>query len=430
MTHVVGDGQTASGTGHAVPPPDADGAGPDPTAQLTAEPVEEPAGPTLGNLRRGAGTLATAALQAMDERLPWFRSMAPQNRSWVGLVAQAGIAAFVEWYQAAGERPGQEPQVSPDIFGTAPRELTRSVSLQQALQLLRIVVDTVEAEVPALAAAGHEQRLREAALRYSREVAFAAARIYARAAEARGAWDARLEALVVDALLRGETDDALRSRAAALGWASADQVTVVVGTTPPGLVGDVVGTLRRAAAAQGADTLFGVQGDRMVVVLGRRADPLAAAPALAEHLGPGPVVTGPVVPALADAGRSARAALAGVVAARAWPEAPRPVAADDLLPERLLSGDALARRAMVDRIYRPLVAADSALLATVAAYLDHGRSVEAAARLLFVHPNTVRYRLRGVAKVTGWDPTDPREGFVLQVAIAVGRLAEAPPRPS
>ena len=92
--------------------------------------------------------------------------------------------------------------------------------------------------------------------------------------------------------------------------------------------------------------------------------------------------------------------------------------ADDLLPERVLSGDALARRALVDRVYRPLAAAESALLETVAAYLEHGRSLEAAARPLFVHPNTVRYRLRRVAKVTGWDPTDPREAFVLQVAIA------------
>ncbi|HVN13012.1 MAG TPA: helix-turn-helix domain-containing protein, partial [Kineosporiaceae bacterium] len=349
---------------------------------------------------------------------------------WVGLVAQAGIAAFLAWYQVAGERPGQEPEVSPDVFGTAPRELTRSVSLQQALQLLRTVVDTVESEAPALAAPAHEQQLRVAALRYSREVAFAAARIYARAAEARGAWDARLEALLVDALLRGEADDALRSRAAALGWASADQVTVVVGTTPRGLVGDIVDTLRRAAAVQGADTLLGVQGDRIVVVLGRRADPLAAAPALAGHFGPGPVVTGPVVPTLAEAGRSARAALAGVVAARAWPAAPRPVAADDLLPERVLSGDAVARRTLVDRVYRPLAEADPVLLTTVAAFLEHGRSIEAAARLLFVHPNTVRYRLRGVAKVTGWDPADPREGFVLQVAIAAGRLADAPHRAS
>jgi DNA-binding PucR family transcriptional regulator len=114
------------------------------------------------------------------------------------------------------------------------------------------------------------------------------------------------------------------------------------------------------------------------------------------------------------------------VAARAWPQAPRPVAADDLLPERMLSGDGTARRALVDRVYRRLAEADPVLLGTASAYLEQGRSVESAARRLFVHPNTVRYRLRGVAKLTGWDPSDPREAFVLQVGIAAGRLAELP----
>jgi len=389
--------------------------------------------PTAQRLRRATGQLSTAALQRMDERHPWYRALAPQERSWVGLVAQAGITAFVDWYHA----PGAGPEVRADVFGTAPRELTRSISLQQTLGMLRTVVDTVEEHVGELAAPGAEQDLREAVLRYSREVAFAAARIYARAAEARGAWDARLEALVVDALLRGEADDALRSRAAALGWASSERVTVVVGTTPtPGAgdpavnrtLGRIVDDLRRTASAAGADALFGVQGDRIVVVLGHAEDPIAVARDLAGSFGPGPVVTGPVVEGLAQAGRSARAALAAVVAARAWPAAPRPVAADDLLPERMLSGDTTARRALVDRAYRRLLAADGPLLETVAAYLEQGRSVEAAARSLFVHANTVRYRLRRVVEITQWDPADPREGFVLHLAITAGRLADGPQR--
>ena len=33
-----------------------------------------------------------------------------------------------------------------------------------------------------------------------------------------------------------------------------------------------------------------------------------------------------------------------------------------------------------------------------------------------MHPNTVRYRLRRVSEVTGWDPLDPREAYVLQTA--------------
>ena len=60
-------------------------------------------------------------------------------------------------------------------------------------------VDVVEEETEALAPVRERAKVREAVLRYSREVAFSAAQVYAQAAEARGAWDARLESLVVDA---------------------------------------------------------------------------------------------------------------------------------------------------------------------------------------------------------------------------------------
>ena len=74
----------------------------------------------------------------------------------------------------------------------------RSVSLQQTLQLIRVSVTVTEERI-----ASKSESLREAILLYSREVAFAAADVYARAAEARGLWDARLEALVVDSILTG-----------------------------------------------------------------------------------------------------------------------------------------------------------------------------------------------------------------------------------
>ena len=47
---------------------------------------------------------------------------------------------------------------------------------------------------------------------------------------------------------------------------------------------------------------------------------------------------------------SARDALYGLRAAPGWPAAPRPVAADDLLPERALAGDAVARDRLVAAI--------------------------------------------------------------------------------
>lgn len=97
--------------------------------------------------------------------------------------------------------------------------------------------------------------------------------------------------------------------------------------------------------------------------------------------------------------------------------------ADDLLPERVLDGDQLARNTLIDEIYIPLVSAGPVLVETLDSYLGQGRSLEAAARDLYVHPNTVRYRLRRIAQVIGWDPTEAREGQILQIALTVGRLS-------
>ncbi|MGZ4616891.1 MAG: PucR family transcriptional regulator, partial [Actinomycetes bacterium] len=308
-----------------------------------------------------------------------------------------------------------------DVFGTAPRELTRSVTLQQTVELVRVVIAVVEERIEQIAP-GDEAVLREAVLRYSREIAFAAAQVYAEAAEARGAWDARLEALVVDGLLRGEADDSLRSRAAALGWGNHDAVVVVVGQTPDAEPEAVVDEIRRAARSSHLDVLTGVQGDRLVAILGGATDPVRATRHLVAQFGAGPVVIGPTVPDLLAADHSAAAALAGLLAARAWPEAPRPVLADDLLPERALAGDDTARRRLVDEVYRPLVESGSALVETLAAYLEQTGSLEATARILFVHPNTVRYRLRRVSEISGYAPSDPRHAFTLRLALVLGRL--------
>jgi DNA-binding PucR family transcriptional regulator len=364
------------------------------------------------------GSLGTAAMSSMDERLPWFRAMSAENRSWIGLVAQAGIAAFVEWLKHP-ERG--RPAVAGEVFGTAPRELARAVSLQQTVEMVRITIGVVEAQVDQLAAAGGEAELREAVLRYTREIAFAAAQVYARTAEARGAWDARLEALVVDSLVRGEPGEHLHSWASALNWSSSP-VAVVAGTTDEDDPGNTIDELRVTARRMRLDLLAGAHGDRLVVVLGGTEDPLSAAERLITQFAPGPVVVGPAVADLNSAAYSAAAALAGLSAAAAWPDAPRPVSAADLLPERALDGDEAARSELISEVYEPLLSGGTPLIDTVTTYLEQGFSLEAAARLLFVHPNTVRYRLRRVAELTGLSPANGRDGCTLWVAIVLGRL--------
>jgi len=374
---------------------------------------------TIARLEASMGALGTAAMLSMDTRLPWFRAMSAENRSWLGLVAQAGVAAFVDWVKHP-ERT--RPAVAGEVFGTAPRELARAVTLQQAVEMVRVIVDVVESQVDDLAAPGGEAELREAVLRYTREIAFGTAQVYARTAEARGAWDARLEALVVESLVRGEVDEGVQSWASALNW-SFSPVTVIVGTAGGTEPESLIDEFRILARRARLDLLAGVHGNRLVLVVGGSAEPLEAARHFAGRFGPGPVVVGPAAADLQSAVSSAWAALAGLRAADGWPDAPRPVLASDLLPERALDGDDSARVALIEEVYEPLLRGGSALLDTVMTYLEQGNSLEATARLLFVHPNTVRYRLRRVTELTGISPGDGRGGFALWTAVVLGRLA-------
>jgi DNA-binding PucR family transcriptional regulator len=152
---------------------------------------------------------------------------------------------------------------------------------------------------------------------------------------------------------------------------------------------------------------------------------MPAARAMLGEFAPGPVVLGAVVPDLSRAADSARAAMSGLHAAVVWPDAPRPVPSAELLPERALAGDTEAQSQLVEDIYRTLLEAGGSLLETVATYLEQAGSLEGTARLLFVHPNTVRYRLRKVIDVCGRDAMNPRDAFALQLALAFGRLGAA-----
>ena len=98
------------------------------------------------------------------------------------------------------------------------------------------------------------------------------------------------------------------------------------------------------------------------------------------------------------------------------------MAADDLLPERALAGDTEARRVLRHDAYGAVLRAGGGLLETLDAFFAAGAVLESAARELYVHPNTVRYRLKRVSEVTGLSPLDPRDAFALRLALTIGRL--------
>lgn len=375
-------------------------------------------------MQRAVGDLAKSSLARMEAEMAWFRDLKAEERAWIGMVLQAGFTTFVSWYRD----PKASPPLTAEVFGSAPRSFAGVVSLQQTVAMIRLSIEVAEDELVERVAPESAGEVREAILRYGRELAFASADVYAHAAEMRGAWDARLEALVVDSIMRGEADETVRTRASALGWDAEGAVVVVVGAAP-GAAGDpsretVVDDVRRRARHAGLDALGAVQGDRLVVVVGGVSNPDKVGVLVAAAFGPGTVVVGPPVGDLLQAHHSAAAAVAGFRAAAGWELGGDPVSADDLLAERALNGDALARADLLAQVHQPLRDTGGGLLDTLTTYFDQGGSVEGTARALYVHPNTVRYRLKRVADLTGLSPGDARQGFTMRIALVLGRLAD------
>jgi hypothetical protein len=90
----------------------------------------------------------------------------------------------------------------------------------------------------------------------------------------------------------------------------------------------------------------------------------------------------------------------------------------DLLPERLLAGNASVARTIVDVVLAPLRDNDpsGSLRETVRTYLEVG-SVPVVAERLAVHANTVNYRLRRVSDLTAMDPRIPDQAAMLMLAL-------------
>jgi sugar diacid utilization regulator len=67
----------------------------------------------------------------------------------------------------------------------------------------------------------------------------------------------------------------------------------------------------------------------------------------------------------------------------------------------------------------------SELLKTLFAYLNESGALEATAAKLYVHRNTLKYRLTRVEELTGWDLDDPEQRFHLNLACRAYEVWQA-----
>ncbi len=392
-----------------------------PTPRTTLDLLDSVPESLLRRLKQYSGRFSTEAVSAMQDRLPFFAELEASQRASLALVVQTAVANFVEWMTD----PSSNVNYTARAFELMPQDLTQRMPLRHSVDMMRVTMEFFEEVAPLLARSDEQlTALTVGILKYSRDLAFSAATAYADAAEARGSWDSRMEATVVDAVVRGDTGPELLSRAAALNWDTTAPATVVVGTPPPGRENRASQDVRDIAARHGRAALTDVHGTYLVAIVSGQLTPTEKVfGALLDAFSDGPVVIGPTAPMLTAAYHSASEAISGMNAVAGWRGAPRPVLARELLPERALMGDAAAIAALHTDVMRPLADAGPTLTETLDAYLDCGGAIEACARKLFVHPNTVRYRLRRIADFTGRDPTLPRDAYVLRVAATVGHLA-------
>ncbi len=97
------------------------------------------------------------------------------------------------------------------------------------------------------------------------------------------------------------------------------------------------------------------------------------------------------------------------------------VATLDDVRSRVLISETLALLAEHSRIRDPRLAKlDGDLARSVLAYLDAFGDVRSAARVLHVHPNTLRYRVRRAAEVSGIDLDDPLQRLFAQLQLRLG----------
>lgn len=236
-------------------------------------------------------------------------------------------------------------------------------------------------------------------------------------------YDEKARLAVVDALLEGrytkpeEFEDAAR----VLQLPTSGPFVVVHADTGDAATGPshavALGKLRSVWRRQ-------PDGEVGVVAVGRTTELRTLRQALertSSAVGISPPVSGlPLIPAALSRARIARACLApgetGVIGFGERPVSTLVAGAPKLARE--LANDVLA-----ELLALPAAERDVLLCTLHAWFAEHGSARDAAERL-FVHPNTVRYRIRRVQELTGRDLGDPKGIAELYLAVESVRLCD------
>ena len=277
--------------------------------------------------------------------------------------------------------------------------------------------------------------LSEATSAYVDELAAASTDGYAlQLREQAGEGDRRRRELAELLLRGGAPESVVAAAAAGIGWRSLGARDGIVPVLLP------PDQARDARFRYGADGVVVERARDAVLLL--RAGPRAARPQLAEALQGRGAVVGPALPwaqvpealrlselasrlvgdPVADPGGRAVGGAVADPGGGAVRRVPGPTFADDHLVALALNGEPSALVVLSARRLAPFRALRApqreSLLATLEAWLRHWGSRAAVSAELFVHPQTVSYRVRRLRDLLGEDLDDPGARFELQLVLA------------
>ena len=324
---------------------------------------------------------------------------------------------FVEaFFRALAERRTPSIGDVTDLEETGRRRLEMGVSLDAMLHVYRLAGRGVFEAVVRHVRPGEEVALAEIGPRWMDFVDLASSRTATGYLLASQEQVRRVEArrgAMLQSLLAAETPAEAAGVAAEFSLSLARSYVPVVAAA-----GDAAARIDALAEVCPAGSLVGARG-RVVLVLAPIAAPSVAP--LRRVLGEQAVVCGRAVapgPALRSEVEHVERVLELVVD-RGLHGVFTP---HDLLLEQLVAGNERVARQLVDDVVAPIAGSDRTglLEATLRTYLLTGSIAETADREA-AHPNTITYRLRKVATVTGFDPRVPQEAAVLALALACHR---------
>jgi hypothetical protein len=392
----------------------------------------------LNDLERITEDLVERMLKQYLESIPSYRALPDVTLDQIREVNRANVRGFIRSMRA-GRGPSNEELSM--IRESASRRAREGVPLSALLAAYRTGAQIAWAEARVIIGDDHERLaagldFATAVMNWIDEASGAAAQAYLSEYERLASDRETSRRDFLDGVLGGElTTEEILARGEALGL----EIAVPYGVAIIAFAehGSDEALLRngqhrlRAMAAElpNADrSLVVTRGDEMVLIFPAEGETDGMASHLTsfiERAGAGLGVglssgLGRARESITELSGSYREASIALAAARAGSSTPLAVYGEVLMEELILRERGVARR-LAQTILEPLDQHPD-LLSTLVAYMVHGPSLPAVAKGLYLHPNTVAYRLARVKELTGRDPKTPAGVAELFLALRASQL--------